>query len=158
MKRMDAVLVIGASGILAPAAAALASRGTQVTGVARTRRMPAGVEPLYIDAASEDALSAALGDRRWSAAIVYEPAVSPLTLELITSAVDRIVLVRTTAAVGPSRGEPASASEVLQLGWTCGPGPARWHTPEEVSAAALEVLVDGQPRVLGEIRPWSRRP
>lgn len=156
---MGSILLVGASGILAPAASSLVARGVPVTGIARRHAMPIGVEPLHVDASVADALRAALGDHRWSAAIVYEPAVASHTLPLIAVVADRVIRVRTTAAVDPSRGHAAVPPDVLQLGWTQGGNePARWHTPAEVSAAVLEVLDDGRARTLGEIRPWERRP
>lgn len=155
---MHPVLIVGASGILAPAAAAFVARGVPVAGIGLTRAMPAGVEAIHVDATDADALRAALGDRRWSAAIVYEPAVSSDSIGVVSGAADRVVRVRTSGAVDPAHGEAEVPEGVLQLGWTAGPDPARWHTPEEVSAAALEVLADGMARTLGEIRPWERRP
>jgi hypothetical protein len=50
----------------------------------------------------------------------------------------------------------------LQLGWAAqGARGSRWHTPEEVSAAAMgELAAPWAPRtvVLGSVRPWSARP
>jgi hypothetical protein len=50
---------------------------------------------------------------------------------------------------------------VLQLGWADGARGSRWHTPGEVSAAAMGALeVPWRPRtvLLGSVRPWSARP
>ncbi len=59
---------------------------------------------------------------------------------------------------GPTPGaskpaEPSGASEASEA-----PGPARWHTPAEISAAALAVLRDPAPARLGVLRPWADRP
>lgn len=151
------MLIVGASGILAPAAATLVARGAEVTGISLTRAMPRGVDALHVDGRSTDALRAALGDRRWMQAIVYLPAVSEESQAVIADAVDgRVVQVRTSAAADPARGELRLDDDVLQLGWT--PPPVRWHTPAEVSDAALRVLETGVGEVLGVVRPWTDRP
>lgn len=155
---MDSVLVVGASGILAPAAATLVAQGITVTGVGRSRSMPAGVEALYVDATDAEAFCAALGGRRWSAAVGYGPAVSQDTIDMLAASADRVVLVRTTEAAGVGRSETTMADLVLQLGWAVDVDSARWHTPEEISLAVLEVLADGQSRTLGEVQPWENRP
>lgn len=155
---MGSVLIVGASGILAPAASGLAARGETVTGVSRRGAMPDGVEALHVDARDATALAAVLDGRRWTAAIVYGPTVDEATLPLIARAVERLVLVRTSAAADPVRGELDVPAGVLQLGWQDDGDSVRWHTPVEVSAAALDVFDDGEPRILGMVRPWERRP
>lgn len=160
------VLVVGASGILAPAAAKLATTdgGAPVTGIGRVRPMPSGVEVVAVDARDAAALRRALGARRWARAVVYAPAVTDASLPVLRAAVDGpVVLVRTSAEATPPPEEPeAPAPEpgpwTLQLGWATGAGGARWHTPEEISDAALAVLRDGAGRTLGAVRPWADRP
>ncbi|WP_061016431.1 hypothetical protein [Microbacterium sp. CCH5-D1] len=155
---MGPILIVGASGVLAPAAAALVARGEQVTGIARHRPMPIGVEELCIDATDADAVRSAIGDRRWPVIVVYVRAVGPESLSVLEAAAERMVLVRTSDAVAPALGEPFVPRDVLQLGWTSGPDASRWHTATEISAAAIEVLDTGEARTLGAIRPWERRP
>lgn len=162
---MTRVLVVGATGILAPAAAELVASGETVTGMARNPHgMPAGVEPLVVDGRDAGAVRSAVEDRRWDAALVYCPAVTAETLAVLQGAADRIVEVRTSAAADPAHrdlvaaDDLVAAGDVLQLGWQPGEAGARWHTPREVSEAALEVLADGAGRVLGAVRPWSDRP
>lgn len=160
------VLVVGASGILAPAAAQLAAAdgGAPVTGIGRGRPMPSGVEAIAVDARDAEALRRALGARRWGCAVVYAPAVTDASLPVLRAAVDGpVVLVRTSAEATPPPEEPeAPAPEpgpwTLQLGWATGAGGARWHSPEEISEAALAVLRDGAGRTLGAVRPWADRP
>lgn len=147
-------LVVGATGILAPAASSLAARGMRVIGISRH----GGADSIGVDARDADALAAALRGVAWHDALVYAPAVSDATLAFVrASTPGRCVLVRTSGAADPARGILVVPRDTLQLGWTTGPEP-RWHTPEEVSAAALEVLDDGRPRTLGTVRPWSDRP
>jgi len=56
-------------------------------------------------------------------------------------------------------GVPAGELRVLLLGWAAPTaGPTRWHSPAEVSRAALECLDDPSTRVLGVVRPWADRP
>lgn len=152
---MARVLVVGATGILCPAAASLVARGDAVTGVSRTSDgEPDGVQPLL-----GDAHDPGLFDGSWDSAVVYAPAVSDESLAAIRSRVDgRVVLVRVSAAVDPALGDPHVPGDVLQLGWFDEDAGARWHTPTEVSAAVLAVLDDGVGRTLGSVRPWDRRP
>ncbi|MEO5921729.1 MAG: hypothetical protein ABIQ01_11375 [Pseudolysinimonas sp.] len=155
------VLVVGATGILRPAVEALAARGDDVTGVSRgVAGIPDGVRALAVDARDREALAATLGGRSWDRAIVYRNVVRAESLPEIELRVEgRLVLVRTSDPADPARGEPTERSGVLQLGWTDdGSGGTRWHTREEISAAALAVLEDGEYRMLGVVRPWRDRP
>ncbi len=155
------VLVVGATGILRPAVATLAARGDDVTGVSRgVAGIPDGVRALAVDACDREALAATLGGRHWDRAIVYRNVVRAESLPEIELRVEgRLVLVRTSGAADPAKGEPTARANVLQLGWTDdGSGGTRWHTREEISQAALAVFEDGQYRMLGVVRPWSDRP
>jgi hypothetical protein len=146
------VVVVGAGGILAPAAAALAARGDEVTGVALScSGIPGGVVSLVADAREP----ATFAGRRFDAGIVYLPAVTPESLAALADAVaGPVVRVATSSGADPALGDVVTAPWTLQLGWHEG----RWHTPAEVSDAALEVLADGRGRVLGSVRPWEDRP
>jgi len=155
------VLVVGATGILRPAVGALADRGDDVTGVSRgVAGIPDGVRALAVDARDRGALAATLGGRAWDRAIVYRNVVRAETLPEIELRVEgRLVLIRTSGAADPSKGEPDERPNVLQLGWAAdGAGGTRWHTPDEISAAAIAVLDDGEFRMLGVVRPWRDRP
>jgi hypothetical protein len=148
------VLVVGATGILRPAAATLAAEGHRVTGVARdASSVPTGVAGLSADAT----VPAFVADGSWDAALVYGPAVSSASLEAIRAAVTGpVVRVLTSEAAAPDRASALSEPYVLQLGWV--PLTRRWHTAAEVSSAALQVLEDGDSRGLGVVRPWEDRP
>lgn len=154
------VLIVGATGVLAPAATALARGGTAVTGIARTAAADGPADLLLVEARSASLLAAALAGHRWAAGIAYGPAVTPASIEVLRGAVDgRLVLVRVSAFADPALGGFPVPPDVLQLGWRDLPGGGtRWHSAEEVSAAALEMLGDGLGRVLGSVRPWERRP
>ena len=145
------ILVVGATGILAPVVPRLTVRGDAVTGVARS----AGAD-IRVDAADAFALSAALGSTRWDAAIVYMPATSPTSLRIIDQAVGSVVRLLTSDAAAPGRPDPLASASVLLLGWTA--DGHHWHTPEEVSDAAIAVLDSGESAMLGVVRPWSDRP
>jgi hypothetical protein len=148
------VLVLGATGILAPAAAILAARGDLVIGVSRGGR--AGT--IAVDATDAAALEAALAGRSWDDAIVYARTVSTESLAFVrASTPGRCVVVRGSGAADPALGALVVPPDTLQLGWTIDE-PHRWHTPAEVSDAALEVLADGGPATLGTVRPWRDRP
>jgi hypothetical protein len=151
---MARVLVIGATGILGPGAASLAARGETVVAVSRH-----GADgSIAVDARDASALAAALDGVAWSDAVVYGPALSEDSLAWVrASTPGRCVLVRTSAAADPAHGILVVPHDTLQLGWTAAE-PIRWHTPGEVSDAALEVLGDGAARTLGTVRPWTDRP
>jgi hypothetical protein len=152
------VLVIGATGILAPAAEALRERGARVIGVSRAGGFADG-DDVAVDARDAAAMSAALQERTWTDAVAYGPAVSDASLAWVRRATPgRCVEVRTSAAADPALGILIVPTDTLQLGWHAGESGNGWHDPEEVSAAALEVLADGRGRILGAVRPWSDRP
>jgi hypothetical protein len=148
------VLVLGATGILAPAASLLAARGDHVIGVSRG----GGGGTVAVDATDAAALATALADLSWDDAVVYARTVSTDSLAFVrTSTPGRCVVVRGSAAADPELGALVVPPDTLQLGWTIDE-PHRWHTPGEVSDAALQVLSDGLPATLGTVRPWSDRP
>lgn len=109
-------------------------------------------------------------------ALLYCPAADPEVEQLLVAAVrQRVVRLVTSSAADPA-GDATTRmwtagddrEVVLLLGWTDaetghsgsakGTVRTRWHTPQEISAAAITVL-DGAPgRTLGRVRPWSERP
>ena len=145
------VLVVGATRILRPVAIALAAAGDDVLGVARTRRdldalaaeYP-GITGVPVDWSDRDRLAAALAGRRIRRAVLYCPGAPDATLRLIARTVTgAVVHVLPSAAATPGAAPVATRPRWrhLQLGWTG--DPPRWHTPEEISAAALDVLRTG---------------
>lgn len=158
-----AVLVVGASGVLRPAAERLIARGRPVIGVGRGgRALPPGCARVAVDAADAGALREALGALSWRDAIVYSAAAGEETMRMLrASTPGRLVHVRTTEHADPARSDadPGGAlpPACLQLGWT-GDRRHPWHSPEQISDAALAVLADGSSRTLGAVRPWVQRP
>lgn len=150
------ILVVGASGILAPAAADLIGRGHAVTGIARSGEgIPVGVESVLGDARDPATFEGLDVDR----ALVYRPATTEEALAVLRArARGSVVVVEVSAAADPARGPLELAPDTLLLGWEPGEAGARWHSPAEVSRAALEVFDDGRSRVLGAVRPWTDRP
>ncbi len=147
------MLVVGATRILAAALLTLRARGVSVLGVARSGG------DLNADGTSSAFVS--LLPASLSGALLYGPAVSTASvLGLLARCDGPVVHVLTSASSDPSVDLPPAPTGVrrLFLGWrACD---RSWHTPEEVSAAALAVydgeLADGS--VLGVVRPWSDRP
>ncbi|WP_367048401.1 hypothetical protein [Streptomyces sp. Je 1-332] len=115
-------------------------------------------------------------------ALVYASAMPPGTLaELVRPVVaGPVVLLVTSEWAAPSHtntdseawlpnvlsaaASSGAVSRLLVLGWH-GHGrghghTARWHTPQEISAAALALLdaPADQDAVLGRVRPWASRP
>lgn len=148
------VLVVGSSGILRPAVEALRADGVEVVAVSR-----AGADgSIAVDARHRDALEAALEGRSWCQALVYRPAMSEESLAFVRAATsERCVVVLTSDAADPALGDVVVPDDALLLGW-CASDASRWHRPAEISEAALAVLTDGAPRILGAVRPWSSRP
>lgn len=139
------------------------------------------VTPLAVDVTA-DAFGAQLRGAAERApltgALVYAPAAHPGTLaELVCPVVaGPVVLLVTSEGAAPSRtgtdsqvwplnGLPTAArseeaSRLLVLGWHGQGHMARWHTPQEISAAALALLdaPAGRDAALGRLRPWASRP
>jgi hypothetical protein len=184
------VLVIGGTGILRPAVEALLRDGRAVTALSRSEdrlaQLPTGVCRLRGDLADPAGLRAALATLPVPpvAALAYlpgSPAAVRAAVTVLRPAVAGPVLAILTsgvAAPGPDGRsadpdlaavvaglDPGGPGElhVLVLGWVppSAAGPARWHTREEISAAALAALAaldDPRPRRLGVLRPWTQRP
>lgn len=164
--------MVGGTGILAPAAAALARTGAQVTIVARGARndpraglfgAPADVRDPAALARALDVAIAARG--AFGLALAYAPwAPAPAQAALAARVPGLLVHVLTSewAAPGRSRAERdawapdgAGTTRRLTLGWRAG----GWHSPAEVSAAALALALGAAPEAtLGAIRPWADRP
>ncbi|MEU9635839.1 hypothetical protein AB0D80_15910 [Streptomyces tendae] len=136
-----------------------------------------------------EALAGAARESPFTGTLLYCPLATPATVRALTAAVEPgrpVVLLLTSAhaapdgevgggAVGargdgaalawtparlPAAARPVPGCRLLVLGWRTEPEGPRWHTPEEISEAALRVL-DADPArdaVLGRVRPWSSRP
>lgn len=168
------VLVVGATGILRPAAERLAGGGWTV--LAAARRAGALVDrgprivPVPLDVTVPESVAEAVRVHRPEAAIVYaraapEPARALLS-GILSGLPGPVVEVLTSRWAAPSKADesppdlgslsPTPLGVPLLLGWVA--GERRWHTPEEVSAAAVETFEERRPRVLGTVRPWRERP
>jgi hypothetical protein len=180
------ILVTAATGALRPAALALASRGYAVTALARTAPRldalagQAGplLRPLAVDSA-DPALGELLARAEqfagaFTGALLYAPAVAtqawrtlgeytagPHTVRLLPSAWAEPPAHQPTALPRRPPRNPEGVRTLL-LGWYTeeNGGGTRWHTPQELSEAALE-LFDApgvQTQHLGVVRPWTDRP
>lgn len=181
-----AVLVVGGTAILRPAVVALRAAGRVVAVLSRSRdrlvALPAGTAGVVGDLADPAGLAPVLAaPGHLSAGLAYLPdaagAEGVPALAVLRAAVDGplvVILTTAAAAAGPERPVDLDAIaanlrrrlvaagdlRLLLLGWRpmrTG-APARWHTPAEISAAALECLDDPTPRLLGVVRPWTDRP
>lgn len=155
---------------------ALAAAGHQVLAAARTARDlrdlastdPECIVPLPVDYTDDSAFAAALAGHGFDQAVVYAPALSDRSRSaLLDIPAGTSVDILTSAAARPSVSpeEPFELSRIgparspwcrLVLGWTG--SPPRWHTPAEISEAAVDVLRLGEDRLLGTVRPWADRP
>ena len=170
------ILVVGATGVLRPAALALASSWATVVawalhpeslaGLVSAARAP--VETLAVDYSDGDAVTKTLSAHGpFDAALLYCPTACADVVTAFADAVKGpVVCLLTSAAAQPVHDAPFELASVdvpqgcrrLLLGWAEDDGVTRWHTPEEISAAALDVLFTGHERLLGVVRPWDRRP
>ncbi|WP_143167918.1 Rossmann-fold NAD(P)-binding domain-containing protein [Jatrophihabitans endophyticus] len=152
---------MGATGALRPAVAALRAGGAEVHALARHVDL-AGVVPVAVDWHDTAAVRVALEGRELDEALVYAPTAPAASVAALVAAVSgRVVRLLPSAALRP----PATLADLaapdavrVVLGWARGAGGSRWHTPAEISAAALGALRDGHDTVLGAVRPWSHRP
>ncbi len=151
------VLVVGGTGILSPAVRVLVDRGARVSVVSRSGHgVPAGADAVVADVTRVAALAAALdlaiGERGpLGLALAYQPFAPAGAWAALAARVDGPLVALLTSGHAAPRDAPApplpagavAGAEVrhLLLGWhPPGAGlPARWHTPEEISAAALGV-------------------
>lgn len=171
------VLVLGASGILAPVVGVCTSRGHTVVAVGRSQerlsslrsRGTGALQLVSADAGSGAGLGQVVAAGPFDAAVLYGPAVPARHRAVLLEQVHgRAVIVVTSEAADPSRasGPPAALAAsrdregdaVVLLGWSAEPRGPRWHTPREVSAAAIEALDTGDDVVVGQVRPWEQRP
>ncbi|MFF7331854.1 hypothetical protein [Streptomyces sp. NPDC008150] len=144
------------------------------------------VRPLAADVTTADLgarLRRAAGPDGFSGAVVYAPTAPARTVvDVLRPLLPRgpLVLLLTSEWAAPAphgHARPAGptawtpdllppalrarpACRPLVLGWRRRTDGARWHTPEEISAAALELLDTdaGTSAVLGTVRPWADRP
>ena len=160
------MLVVGATRILRPAVRTLVDDGATVVAVARST---ADLEALAVEVGAvvpvaADCLDAgSLGDTlarrglRPAAALLYCPTAGLVVHRRLAALVDGpAVQLLPSGWAAPDAAAVDLGGPVLQLGWTG--DPPRWHTPAEISMAALDVLSSGVDAVLGRVRPWQERP
>ncbi|MER5950376.1 hypothetical protein ABT127_30470 [Streptomyces sp. NPDC001904] len=183
------MLIVGATRILRPAVAELSERSVSVTAVARSAadlraladEHPGRVTPLAADVTARDfgsILRDAAEHAPLTGAVVYAPTLPPGTLAEGVGPVvtGPVVVLATSEWAAPTASDAGThqwtpndlpdavrsgaESRLLVLGWHGEGRAARWHTPHEISAAAIDLL-DAPARrdtVLGRVRPWSSRP
>lgn len=164
-------VVIGGTGILAPLGALLAQPGARRIAVSRCRSPRHGEWDEFVccdttDPTSVTTLIGGLGEPTYDL-IGYLPALTPETWTLLCGNAIRRVLIATSTYADPSNAgaltpwlEPGEVT-TCTLGWrACRRDDSRWHTPDEIAAAALGALAapPGARRTLGTLRPWSDRP
>ncbi|RII15621.1 short chain dehydrogenase [Streptomyces sp. YIM 130001] len=183
------LLIAGATGTLLPAVHRATARGDTVTALARNHAALRDLEGLTGGRArplprdyEAPGLAAALADAArenpFTGALLYCPLASPHTVRALCRAVPHgpVTLVLTSAHAAPADGEPADSPwstarlpldarptpgcRLLVLGWRPETADRRWHTPEEISDAALRVqdAHEAHDAVLGQVRPWLSRP
>ena len=172
------VLVIGATGILLPAVLSLSAAGLDVVAVGRDDRKLAplaaatSVVTINGDLHDASALEATLRNARIepAGAIIYSADASATELRKIGALVNGPRLYVLASQFGAPPGDDQQGvvdSEaldqtlhgcVLILGWAATPSGPRWHSPDEVSSAALEHFRARSSGTLGTVRPWSQRP
>lgn len=180
--RPAGVLVVGGTGMLAPAVAALAAQGSPTFVVARRPQrlgMVTGVVPVVGDWRDPAALTGAVRQALTShGCSVVDRAVTWIhgpyrdrmheALAGILAPDAVVVSLHGSAGADPSRTAPAAPPvhapprryRTVVLGFADQPaGGTRWLTHQEISQAALAALDDPQPiQVAGRVSPWQDRP
>jgi hypothetical protein len=182
------ILVVGGTAILRPAVHTLCAGNHDVAVLSRSRehlrslaaevslhRTPGTMIALQGDFTHEvefaELLTAKTADRGpFAAGVIYAPDAPATALDAMARAVTgRLVVILTSRYGAPDRpagrqGYPAPfvrddlQVNFLLLGWHGAAGSARWHSPAEISAAALEALIHGHDATLGSTHPWEDRP
>ena len=165
-------MIVGATRILRPAVEVLVARGSPVVALARTQSdldqlrasHPDAIDTVAVDYTDSKDLADMLAGP-YLAGLIYAPHADERTWAVLRRHVHGpVVEIVTSAAAAPADGEPFELAMVaspepqrhrLLLGWR--PDGA-WHSPGEVSSAAVDVLVSRRDAQLGSVRPWSARP
>ncbi len=174
------VLLTAVTGMLEPAARTLLERGDRVLVVGRSAERvhaafgaPAGLLVAEADWTDEAALARALSAHPPpDAALLYLPELASDAGAAVRSAAAGVELLP-SAYAGPADDGAAlrrwrqahPGLRPLVLGWhapTARENEARWHTPREISTAAVSAL-DGPDQAssaptLGAVRPWTQHP
>lgn len=186
-------LVVGGTRILAPAVQRLSRHGWQVDVVTRNRgwspRPGTAATAVVTDATDASrwggALTSSAPSSGWDLAIAYMPFAPASSWTVVADHVRGPLVAVLTSRVAnpvsdgsglPHLGGPASI-RVLLLGWHREDDVSSWHSPEQISRAAVNVALGEPPTasvatrgplfeavpdvpgtVLGHIRPWSDRP
>ena len=167
------MLIVGATGVLRPAVLSCVARGWTVVALARNEgrlddlvaEVGGHVTTVAVDVYDAAAMAAVLasGSLRSDDAILYLAAGDDLrenaAAERLSTAVRRTVVRILTSRWAPAppttagRWPTAAGRRHLLLGVAEADDGARgrWHTPEEISAAALHVLVTRSDLVLGTV-------
>ncbi len=167
------MLIVGATGVLRPAVLACVARGWTVVALARDQgrlddlvaEVGGNVATAAVDVYNAAALTAVLasGSLRSDDAILYLAAddderENAAADRLSTAARGTVVRILTsrwapTPPATAGRWPTAAGRRHLLLGVAeaHGDAPGRWHTPEEISAAALHVLITRSDLVLGTL-------
>ncbi|NUS01811.1 MAG: hypothetical protein HOV97_04520 [Nonomuraea sp.] len=172
------VLVVGGTAILAPAVRVLAEEGWAVSVVSRSAERVAAADrrahAVIADVTVVDDLARALDRARdergpFGLALAYQPAAPPEAWAALAGRVTGVLVALLVSAYAAPHGAPApplaegpnggALVRHLLLGWHVEDGGrARWHRPEEISAAALRTAGRARSTVLGTVRPWQERP
>lgn len=121
---------------------------------------------LAVDYMNVAALTAVIDLGPFDAALIYAPGANAAASRILRTAVTgRVVEVLGSQAASGHPDAPFLMEQIdarypdrwnsLILGWTIA---KKWHSPEEISEAALSTLQLGRDRQLGMLRPWADRP
>ena len=167
--------MIGASRVLAPLVASELSRGHDVVAVTRdvenvpeTNGSCGTLRVVVANVKTNLGAAVVTAAGPFDVAVFYGPALAKSLVDVLAEGVrGRVVLLCSSAIARPLAGplnevfeaaRPRSGDAVVILGWTGQRESPRWHSPKEISAAAADVLANGEDSVLGRVRPWDERP
>jgi hypothetical protein len=181
-------LVVGGTGMLSSLCLELASRGQQVSVLARSharlsalsRRAPNSIFPIPADYTEDQHLAAALRAAAvargpFSLAIAWIHSTAPRASQLIAETIAgspsrpcRFFHIRGSAASDPSPPSseesdllaiPGIAYHCVTLGFIVEHGRSRWLTDEEICREVLAAIDKGlTDHVAGQVSPWGLAP
>ena len=169
------MLIVGATKILRPAVTELLRDGSKVMGFARTKsdldtlkaQSGSGFDFVAVDYTDVAALaSVARTLPKIDAALIYAPGASVESSLIFRDLVDGpVVEILGSSAARENPDLPFTADQIiptgnqpwitLVLGWTVD---KKWHSAEQISQRAIEVLKSEVNGTLGALRPWTDRP
>lgn len=170
-------LIIGGTGMLSPALQYLADTSTTVTSIARhPTAVSPNVTPVSVDYTDPTALKTALTHHApYDLALIWIHNSAPSAPDHVAKTLDaqgspsRLIHVLGSASADPATWQDGQTTRFTQyahihyqrviLGFVAQNGRSRWLTHQEISDGAIRAINSGdEVTIVGQIRPWDKRP